>query len=55
MSETTVSPKREVPASDAPPPFDPDDELMADLEGSRSAVKAYKREAKTLREAAASR
>ncbi len=53
MSESAVTPERESSTPDVPPPFDPDGELMADLEGSRSAVEAYRREGDALRAAAA--
>lgn len=55
MSESTVTEQRGTVANPPPPPIDPDEDLMADLEGNRSAVAAYKREAVALRKAAASR
>lgn len=54
MSESTVSPQQDKSTADAPR-FNPDDELMADLEGSKSAVKAYRRESNALREVATSK
>lgn len=55
MSERTVTRQESKPASEPPPPFDPDDQLMADLEGNQQAVAAYRREAATLRASAATR
>lgn len=55
MSESTVTRYEPKTSSEPPPPFDPDDELMADVEGNPQAVAAYRREAATLRASAAAR
>ncbi|MEJ7742375.1 MAG: hypothetical protein WKF73_07410 [Nocardioidaceae bacterium] len=55
MSESTVITERGAVANPAPPPFDPDNDLMADIEGSKSAVEAYRREGDALRAAAVSK
>lgn len=49
MSERIVTKEPVAAANPAPPPVNPDDDLMADLEGSRRAVEAYKREGEALR------
>lgn len=54
-SESTVITERGAVANPAPPPFDPDNDLMADIEGSKSAVEAYRREGDALRAAAVSK
>jgi hypothetical protein len=38
--------------NDAPPPFDPDPELIAHLEGNRRSLRGYRRKAEELRESA---
>lgn len=49
VSERIVTKEPVAAANPAPPPVNPDDDLMADLEGSRRAVEAYKREGEALR------
>jgi hypothetical protein len=40
------------PSSPAPPPFDPDPELIAHLEGNARSLRGYRREAERLRDEA---
>jgi hypothetical protein len=40
------------PSSPAPPPFDPDPELIAHLEGNASSLRGYRQEAERLRDEA---
>jgi hypothetical protein len=47
MSKTMVTTTPET-RPDAPPPFEPDKDLMADAEGSERAVRAYKAKADAL-------
>lgn len=52
MSENTAISKEDRTIREVPD-FDPDDQLMADLEGSEAAVRAYRREGEALRRDAA--
>lgn len=46
MNESSITTNPEAPPE--PPPFAPDEDLMADTEGSKRAVRAYRQEADML-------